>query len=410
MSKNYAALYNSTGDSSALNQRMFVKVESVRGELTIPTNTDFLYQLGGGSLNFSQPINPSPVRSDRDNVTAIKEKKSLEWSIPSLVMIDTLLGAPSLNEVDPAVRTLYKSALGFEDVTAGAVYNSSVAPEITFSIFEIGDYWAKQARGCFVDTAEISLPGDGQSQHSWNGMGAESLLVGISRSVTVNDANVVTVAAGEGVRFPVGSKVMIVESDGLTLSADTPAGTARTVTAVNGDLVTLSGAVLADADGTTNPVYLSYYEPQAPVAINDPQTGLQGVFVSGSIPGNPCIRSATISINNGHEAVNYCWGTDALSGAYFVPANRLTVTVSIELNLNSKLIEFYNAVQAFEAQDLTFRLGDTAKRYMEIVLPKVIFQVPSISVPDTGSVPVTFEGTAYASAGGAGDAIEVSFI
>lgn len=410
MSKNYASIYNSTGDSSALNQRIFVKLEPVRGQLTIPVNADFMYQLGGGSLNFSQPINPSPVRSDRDNVTAIKEKKSLEWSIPSLIMINTLLGSPAAAEVDPAVRVLYKSALGYEDTSAGAVYNSSQAPDITFSLFEIGDMWAKQARGCFVDTCEISLPGDGQSQHTFNGMGGESYLVGIGKSVTANAGNVVTLATDEGKRFPVGSKVMIVKSDGTTLSSDTAAGTARTVTAVNGDLVTLSGAALTDADGTVNPVYLCYYEPQAPVAINDPQTGLQGTFVSGSIPGNPCIRSATISISNGHEAVNYCWGTDSLSGAYFVPASRLTVTCSIELNLNHNLVEFYNAVQSFEAQDLIFRLGDTSKRYMEIELAKVIFQVPSISVPDTGSIPVTFEGTAYASGAGAGDACVVRFI
>lgn len=408
--KNYASLYNSTGDSSALIQRMFVKLEPVRGQLTIPLNADFMYQIGGGSLNFSQPINPSPVRSDRDNVTAIKEKKSLEWSIPSLIMIDTTLGTPQAAEVDPAIRVLYKSALGYEDTSAGAVYNNSVIPDITFSIFEIGDQWAKQARGCFVDGAEISLPGDGQSQHTFSGMGAESYLVGIGKSVTANATNTVTLDTGEGKRFPAGSKVMIVKSNGTTLSTDTPAGTARTVTAVTGDVVTLSGANLTDSDGTVNPVYLCYYEPQAPVAINDPQTGLVGTFVSGSIPGNPCIRSATISIQNAHEAVNYCWGVDALSGAYFVPASRMTATVSIELNLNHDLVEFYNAVQSFEAQDLIFRLGDTSKRYMEIEMAKVIFQVPAISVPDTGSIPVTFEGTAYASAAGAGDACVVRFI
>lgn len=407
--KNYKAIYDSTGDSSALNQRVFLKLEPVRGQLTIPGNTDFMYQLGGGSLNFTQAINPSPVRSDRDNVSSIKEKKSLEWSIPSLVMINTALGTPQAAEVDNAVKLLFKSGLGFEDLTAGAVYNNSTAPDVTFSIFEIGDMWSKQARGCFVDQIEISLPGDGQSQYTFSGMGGESLLVGIGKS-TVNNTTNFTLETGEGDRFPLGSKVMIVKSNGTSLSTDTAAGTARTVTAKTGDVLTLSGAALADADGSTNPVYLVYFEPQAPVAINDPQTGLEGSFVSTSIPGNPCIRSATITLANQHEAVNYCWGEDSLSGSYFVPANRLNVSVSIEMNLNHKVVEFYNNVQSFEAQNLIFRLGDTAKRYLEIEIAKAIFQVPSISVPDTGSVPVTFEGTAYASAAGAGDACVVRFI
>lgn len=412
MAKNYAAIYNSTGDSSALNQRVFLKLEPTRGVMTIPGNSDFVYQLGGSSLNFSQPINPSPVRSDRDNVSTIKEKKSLEWSLPSLVMINTLLGTPQSAEVDPAIRLLYKSGLGSEDLVGGAKYNSSTIPDVTFSYFEIGDMWAKQARGCFVDQIEISLPGDGQSQHNFSGMGAESLLVGIGKSTANNTANTLTLQAGEGSRFPVGSKIMLIESNGTTLSADTPTGTARTVTSKTGDVLTVDGAVLADADGSGvgAPLYVVYFEPQAPVAINDPQTGLQGTFVSTSIPGNPCIRAATITIANQHEAVNYCWGEDALSGALFVPANRLNVTVSIEMNLNHNLVEFYNAVQTFEAQDLVFRLGDTSKRYLEIEMPKVIFNVPQISVPDTGSIPVSFEGTAYASAGGAGDAIQVRFI
>jgi hypothetical protein len=136
---------------------------------------------------------------------------------------------------------------------------------------------------------------------------------------------------------------------------------------------------------------------------------LQGTFTSSSIPGNPCIRSATISVANGHEIVNYCWGTDAASGSIFVPASRLEVSVSIEMNLNHELVQFYNAVQQFEAQDLNFKLGDTALRFLEIDLPKVIFQVPSIDVPETGSIPVSFEGTAYQTALDAADEIVVSY-
>jgi hypothetical protein len=411
MSKNYASIYGNSGDSSALNQRFYLKEETVKGTFVLPAAADYFFALAGGALSFSQPIVSSPHRSGRHNNNTIKEKKALEWSLPTMVNINTA-AAQGTAELEPALRVLWKSLLGRETVPGAVQYDSLSDPSITFSIMEVGDKWAKQAFGCFVDACEISLPGDGQSQLSWSGMGVESYLVGIGKSTISNNAGqTITLQSGEGKRFPVGARVMIVEADGSTRSADTVAGAARKVVSVSGDIVTLDGAALADADGSSTPIYLCYYEPvlAGTEGIDNPQTGLQGTFTSSSIPGNPCIRSATISVANGHEVVNYCWGTDAASGSIFVPASRLEVSVSIELNLNHDLVEFYNSVQQFEAQDLNFKLGDTALRFLELDLPRVIFQVPSIDVPETGSIPVSFEGIAYQSALDAADELVVSY-
>ena len=411
MSKNYAAIYANTGDSSALNQRFYLKEEVIKGSMAIPAASDYFFALAGGSLSFSQPITSSPHRSGRHNNNTIKEKKSLEWKLPTMVNINTAVAA-GVTELESAMRVLWKSLLGKETVSGGVSYDSSEDPSITFSLFEVGDKWAKQAYGCFVDACEIALPGDGQSKLSWSGMGVQSYLVGIGKStVSNNSGHTVTVQAGEGKRFPAGARVMIIKADGSSRSSDTVAGSARKVVSVSGDIVTLDGAVLADADGSSTPVYLCYFEPvlTGSEGIDNPQTGLQGTFTSSSIPGNPCIRSAKITVANKHEIVNYCWGTDAASGSIFVPASRLEVDVSIELNLNHSLVEFYNAVQSFSAQDLNFKLGDTALRYLEINMPKVIFQVPSIDVPDTGSIPVSFEGKAYQDALDAANEVVVSY-
>lgn len=411
MAKNYATLHGSSNDSTALIQKFYLKEETTRGSLTVPTGSDFFYVLGGGSINFSQPINPSPHKSGRHNTSAIKEKKALEWSFPTFVNIDETALSAGVGELDPAVRVLWKSLLGAESVSgSGVAYDSSSEPSITFSIMEVGDKWAKQAFGLFVDSCEISLPGDGQSQLNWSGMGVESYLVGIGKSTISNDGgNTVTLQVGEGKMFPVGSKVMLIEADGVTRSADTPVNTARTVESVVGDVVTLSGSAFTDADGSADAVYLCYYEPATSVAIDNPLTGLIGSFTSSSIPGNPCIRSATINIQNGHELVNYCWGHDSAALPVFVPASRLEVDVSIEMNLNAGTAHLYNAITAFEAQDLMFKLGEAAGRHLEINLPKVIFQVPSISVPENGSIPVTFEGKAYQQSLDAADECVVTY-
>ncbi|NBW11276.1 MAG: hypothetical protein EBR82_24920 [Caulobacteraceae bacterium] len=411
MAKNYASIYASTGDSSSLNQRFFIKQEGTRGTMVVPAAADYFFALSGGSINFSQPINSSPHRSGRHNNNTIKEKKALEWSLPTMVNIDTA-AAQGVAELEGGLRVLWKSLLGKESIPAEVQYDSSEDPSITFTMFEVGDKWCKMSRGLFVDACEISLPGDGQSQLNWSGMGVESYLVGIGKSTVDNDGGqTVTLQAGEGKQFPVGSFVMLVEADGTTRSADTPSGSARKVVSVTGDVITLDGAALADADGSGTPIYLSYYEPVMTGAegIDNPQTGLVGTFTSASIPGMPCVRSATITVTNGHEIVNYCWGTDAAYGAIFVPASRLEVDVSIELNLNKDTVAFYNAVQQFEAQDLNFKLGDAAGRHLEIDIPKAIFQVPSISVPENGSIPVTFEGKAYQQALDAADEIVVKY-
>lgn len=410
MAKNYSAIYNSTNDSSALEQRFYVKLEASKGQLIAPANADYIWTLGGGSVSFNQPFESSPHRSGRHHTDIIKKKKETSWNFSTYFNIDETLGAAASTEVDTGFRLLMKSLMGFEDVSAGAVYNTSVAPDLTFSLFEVGDKWARQCRGAFVMSGNMQFPGNGEAMTEWSGNAVEALLIGIGKStISNNGANTVTVQTGEGDFFRVGGLVMIIEANGTTRSADTAAGSARTITAISGDVITLSGAVLADADGSSTPIYLCYYEPAAPTAINNPVTGLVG---SMSIVGLPsqCFRSASVNINNEHELVDYCYGNDALAAPFFVPGSRVTAEISVEMNLNKDTIAFFNRVQDFDAQDLQIILGSASGRRLVIDAPKVRFPVPAFSVPDTGSIPVTFTGNAYQTALDAADEVTVSFI
>ena len=412
MAKNYATIYASPNDSSALEQKIFIKEETTRGTLEAPTGADFIYTLNGASVNFTKPIESSPHKSGRHHTSIIKQKTSTEWSIPTFFNIDTTLPAAGVAEVDPGMRTLWKSLLGKEDVSGGSpVFTSEDAPSLTFSIFENGDLWAKQAPGAFVESGNASLPGDGQSQVEWAGMAKTALLVGIGKSSIANDGgNTITLASGEGQRIPVGAMVMLVESDGVTRSADTPDGSPRVVTNVTGDVVTVDGAVLADADGSVTPVYLSYYEPATPIAINDPQTGLQGSITIVGLSSADCVRSASINMTNNHEIQDFCFGEEGLGGRLFTPGGRFTAELSLELNLSHELVEFLNGLKEFEGEDITMILGDAAGRHCQFEMPKNYFLIPEISVPDTGTIPVTFTGNAYQTALDAADEVTVSFL
>ena len=411
MARNYKSFYTSTNDSSALEQAFYLKKETTKGTLIAPASTDFLFTLPGGSVKFNQPFESSPHRSGRHHLDTIKKKKECSWNLSTYFNINESLGAANFAEIDAPVRQLWKSVLGNEVVSAGAVYSSLTTPDETFTLMEVGDKWARQCRGAFVMDNTVNLPGNGEATCEWNGNAVESFLIGIGKSVTANAANTVTVAAGEGNAFRVGGLVMLIKVDGTTRSSDTPAGSARTITAISGDVITLSGAVLTDADGSValNEVYLSYYEPATKTAINNPLTGLVGSMSFADLPSQ-CFRSATVKIANDHELVDYCYGHDSLDAPFFVPANRLTVTVSAELNLNANLVQFFNRVQDFQSKDFQAILGSATGRRMVIDCPKVIFPVPEFSVPETGSIPVTFEGTAYQTALDAADEITVSFI
>lgn len=409
MSKNFASIYSGGNDASALNQTFFLKKETVRGQAAPATGADFLFTLGGGGVNFAQPYESSPHRSGRHNNNIIKQKTTTEWSLSTLLNIKQSV-AYGLS-IDTAVKMLWEAMLGkFTDTGSALKYDSGNDPSVTFTLFENLDHMAKQAVGCFVNEVAVQLPGDGMSKLDWKGNGKTVYHAGIGKSTVANAANDVTLQPGEARRFDVGALVMLVKGDGTTRSSDT--ATPRTVTASDHtlDKVTLSGAALTDADGTVGGgVFLTYWEPLTPTGIDEPQTGLQGSVTIANLPTLSCVRSAALTLTNNHELVSYCFGTDGLSGPLFVPGGRLEAKLTMELNLNAPLVEFMQRIREFEAQAVTLVCGPAAGRRFEIAVPRVIYMVPSISVPDTGSIPVSFEGTCLQSALDAADEVTISY-
>ena len=415
MSKNFANIYNRTGDSIALEQSFFAKVEATKGTIVGPMDTDFFFTLGGGAITHTQPKQSSPHRSGRSNTDIFREKKVTEWNIPTFVNIDTALGAPAAAEIDPAIRLLWQSLLGKEDTAAGAVYDSSIVPDLTFSLFENGDKWAQQVPGAYVEANSFTAPGDGQAQMEWSGRGADRYRIGIGLFTTdSNTTNIITLDnISEAKRFQVGGLIMIVGADGLTRSTDTAGGTYRKITAINKATaaITVDGAVLADADGTAESTYLCYAEPESPTGIANIQTGLVGSIDVDGLGGTvPCVRSFNLTMTNNHEPVDYCYGSSGLVTPIFVPGGRLSIEVEMELNLNDSLIELLDDLDSFEAQNIDFILGDSAGRHLKIDIPKAIFDVPSTSLPEEGSIPVSLSGMGFQTSLGLNDEITVSFI
>lgn len=413
MAKNYADIYNSTNVVVSLEQSFYLKEETTRGQIIAPAGTDFFFTLPGGGAEFSQPFFSSPQRSGRHHTTPIRQKKETSWTIPTYFNIDTTVGSPGVTEIDPAVRVLWKSLMGTEDVSSGLKFTPST-PNTTFTILEVSDKFSKQVRGGFVQGATMAFPGDGEATNEWTGNAKDVIYVGIGKSTSNNTGgNTFTLVTGDGGQFKksAGGLAMIIKANGTSRSTDTPDGTPRTISSVVGDVVTLSGVALADADGSGvgTPVYLVYYEPATKTAINNPQTGLTGSLQITGLADHICMRNGTLTLTNDHELINYCYGSDSLDGSLFVPGNRFMAAISVESNLDKQMFKFFQNLQNFEAQVLQIQLGDTALRYLDIDIPKAIFETPVVSIPESGSVPVTYGGTAYQTVVDAADEISVHF-
>ena len=398
MAKNFADIYNNTGDSIALEQKFFLKEETSRGTFAIPVGADFLFTLSGGMINFQRPIESSPHRTGRHHTTPIKKKTSTEWTIPTFFNVDETLGAAAAAEVDPAYRLLNKSMFGYEDTAAGAYYDTRTVPNTTFTMLENGDKWAIQAVGAFVEAANKQFPGDGEAQTEWSGFAKTAVHIGIGKTTTDNSAgNTIVLQSGEGNRFKATGRIMLVEADGLTRHADTPDGAPRQITSISGDVLTVDGAVLT-ANGALADIYVCYYEPESPTAINNPLVGLVGSITIAGFTALDCIRSATINCTNNHELQDNCYGETGLGGSLFIPGGRFTAEVSLEINMNETMLELINKIRDdLTGEDIQLILGDATGRHLQIDMDKVIFSVPEISVPDTGPIPVTITGNAYQS-------------
>ena len=111
MAKNFATIYATGNDSSALSQKFFIKEESAKGVLATPTGADFIYHQGG-SVNSTQPIESSPYKSGRHNTSVIAGKYENEWTLSKFWDIDTTLGSAGLTQIDPATPAV--------DVATGA--------------------------------------------------------------------------------------------------------------------------------------------------------------------------------------------------------------------------------------------------------------------------------------------------
>ena len=399
MSKNFKIIYESGADSSATEQKMFLKLETEKGEFVTPQETDFFYHMGGG-INHEQPFEPSKQKSGRHNLSTIKKKETTSWSLT------TYLNQNNTQGVDTPIMTLLKSLLGNEISGPPLRYNSLIRPNISFTLLEVSDLWSKQAPGSFVMGAGLKFPGDGESTIEWSGNSKTTQFAGIGKIASIS-GNDVTLEGEDLEGFTSGALVMIIKADGTTRSTDTVGGSARTIDKADFDngVATLSGGTLGDVAAGD---YLTYYEPERAIASTESIIGLTGNLKVGAkiIP----IRNFEVNIQNNHELHDYYYGTAGLGPKLFSASKRLLVEPTTQVNVDKESFAVIAGSKRLKDQGLTITLGDEGSSRLVVALPKVRLKVPNFTVPDEGSIPVDYQGTALATSEDLADEVTITVL
>ena len=311
------------------------------------------------------------------------------------------------DSLDTAIKLFFESMTGKETVTLlNSIVYEQALPNFTFSIVKASTIFAEYFTGCYGKDMTVTAPGDAPVTLKFTGMGSNGTVAGISQlnGAVVASATVI-LNTDHAKRFTVGSRVMVVDTDGRTILAGFDGSLSMDTITLGSDTVVLSSAIDAVDDA-----YLVFWHPGALQQTGRDAifTDLEGSFKLSSTGAAICATNLELSLTNEHIDLNNCFGDDVNTG--FAAGNRATWALSATLDLSNE--NFADLVQAREFGGFTpeIIIGDAAGRNLTITGVKWITSVPPIELPENGTTPITFEGTLYQSQPGSRDPIKLSFL
>jgi hypothetical protein len=373
---------------------------------TAGTNgSDYLF-MQKASFKLGQEIEKSKHRSGRQGASIIKKKKTLEGEIETYVCFDTSGGSPA---IDDPVALLLESALGRKVVSGSEIRFDMAQPSsVYFSALQCNNVFNKKLNGVYAKALTISLPGDGEASMKFSMAGRDSKESSISQASAAGVSTATwTPNAGEAGRHQVGAVVMIVSDDGRTITAGGDGALTVTATDTVGNTNTLSAAQSWPDNSFLVPWAPNVFAPSA--GIDNPVTGLEGsVSFDGGSETIEEIRSAEITIDDKKVDLGEYYGADGNRG--FVIGDSAEIMLKVELNISASQYQKVLATKDFGGFDVKIVLGSASGRRLEMRFPKFIPKLAEVEIPDSGTVPVTFEGMALQTVVGALDAVILRYL
>lgn len=393
-------ILNRSNESVGIDQRVWVLEETGYGNAAtgtlFPVAADGIEHVNA-MLDFKIPREDATHRSGRSLVTRLSKKKEVKWSFESYIVPADPTGAnPNLPDMHPMLVNVFGSV--DETNAAKKIYKLTRASSRSFRMLEEGSHFSRLAVGCVADSVTFTLPGDGMAMVKFEGFAQDLYTAGQSTlSAAAVATNDLTLQTGHGKRFEVGGYVDVIDKD----DGNTRTAFSRQVTAVVGDVITVSGAAIsADEDDIVIGAAPDFTASKSENAL----LGLKGSFTTGSLGTIDCqLLSAEISVKNNFTPKNMIFGTDSNCG--YVADKRREVSLKLDVLLTQDNYEFYVQNKTFVAdsvdivlapQEIPAPINAAAGRSFTFRFSKVEFDIPTLEQPGDSYVKLTLEGKALA--------------
>lgn len=396
-----SAVVITAADANDLTTDLKLGLVALGTEAAGTAGADFLL-MTKASMKVAQPFEMSPHKSGRQASSTIKKKISADGDVECLFNLST--GALA---IDTAVALLLETILGRKTVSGAAItFDAGQAPNKYFTAVQGSNIFGRSFNGGYGKSLTMSFPGDGEAKFTVpvkfrNGLYAS---IGKINGAVNNSANVI-LENGESPRFDVDARVMVVDADGRTVLYGADGSLKVNSRTDAAHTLVLSGAVTVGDNGFVVPFMPHVFDQ---VAIDNPVTGLQGsVSLDGGSTTIEEIRSAEVVFDPKVEDLDKFYGSSTNMGR--VVSDRAEIKVKVELTMSASQMHRIVQSKEFLALGVKIVLGPADGRRVEITLPKVLFSVPPMELPDSGSVVATLEGVCLQSASGRLDAISIAY-
>jgi len=372
-------------------QQFFVANEAICGSIQKPVSTDAAKILSASLAVEQERKSRDDKRLTRSLLERITGKASAPWSCESYLLPSGTAGTPpDMHQLLYAVFGAYTNTPATSDVytlstmatgpRSNTIYAATGSGGATPIVMEA-------IVGAFADIWGLSVSGGDEPKMTFEGWGTQHVHTGNSLVVSIASADV-TVTAGEGENFELGSLVQV--------GSDDNGGAGYLVIGVVGDVVTLEAAPTASP---TDPIVP--FVPAETTAGN-PVNGVTGDITIGGF--NLPITAFDVSVNNAlkptdDEAFEQ-YPTDAI-------VQRRTVTGNISLRARKDAIILLGQRKAFNTHAIVVTMGSGAGTTVTVNIPYAEYDFAALEVPEADEAVISLPFTALGSSGE--DEITLSF-
>jgi len=364
-------------------QRFYVAYETVCGTQVRPVSTDALKVLNASLAVEQERKSRDDKRLTRSLLERITGKASAPWSAEMYVLPSGVAGTP------PDAHLLLYGAFGAYTNTPGtsdAYTLGSFTALRTHSIYASTDggdgdpIVQEMIDGALVDTWGLSVSGGDEPKMTFEGWGFGHVHTGNSLQVGAPVGNDITVTAGEGANFEVGSLIQA--------GSDDNGGTGFLVTAVSGDTLTLDAAPTSvNADPVRG------FVPAETTAGNP----VNGVIGSISIDGTVLpITAFDVTLNNQFKPTDdeafEQYPTDAI-------VQRRTVTGNVSMRARKDQILKLGQRKLFGTHPIVVTMGTGAGTTVTVNVPYAEYDFAALEVPEADEAVISLPFTALGSSG-----------